>query len=163
MATLRQLLRKPRIHTIRRRRRRDLEGSPQKRGVCARVFDKTPRKPNSALRKNARVRLSNRRTVTVFIPGKGHNLQKFSVVLVRGGRTTDVPGSKYKAIRGADERRYSLQPVKNRRSSRSKYGIRKLLKRRVLYIKRQRADAQPPAVIFSSTPIDYRAIANLWN
>ena len=98
-----------------------LENCPQKRGVCLKVFTKTPRKPNSALRKVAKIRLSNRTKVLAHIPGEGHNLQEHSVVLVRGGRVKDLPGVKYKIIRGA----LDLQQVKNRKSSRSKYGAPK--------------------------------------
>lgn len=95
-------------------------GSPFKRGVCLRVETRTPRKPNSALRKVARVRLSNRREVTAYIPGEGHGLQEHSVVLIRGGRVKDLPGIKYTIVRGV----YDLAGVKNRKSSRSIYGTK---------------------------------------
>ncbi|MCS7216959.1 MAG: 30S ribosomal protein S12 [Candidatus Bipolaricaulota bacterium] len=98
-----------------------LEGCPQKRGVCLRVFTRTPKKPNSALRKVARVRLSNGREVTAYIPGEGHNLQEHSIVLVRGGRVKDLPGVKYHIVRGA----LDCAGVEGRRQSRSRYGVRK--------------------------------------
>ena len=98
-----------------------LKGNPQQRGVCVRVFISSPRKPNSADRKVARVRLSNGRLITTYIPGKGHNLQKHSVVLIRGGRVKDLPGVRYKIIRG----KYDLNPVIGRTKSRSKYGVKK--------------------------------------
>ena len=98
-----------------------LEGCPQKRGVCLRVFTRTPKKPNSALRKVARVRLSNGREVTAYIPGEGHNLQEHSIVLVRGGRVKDLPGVKYHIVRGA----LDAAGVEGRRQSRSRYGVRK--------------------------------------
>lgn len=117
--TLNQLLKKtPRIPKKQNRRRHDLRRAPQKRGTCLKVFIMTPRKPNSALRKVARVLLSNYRRITVYIPGMSHNLQKHSVVLVRGGRVKDLPGVRYTAIRG----KYDLQRLVNRRKRRSKYG-----------------------------------------
>lgn len=98
-----------------------LEGCPQRKGICIKVFTKTPKKPNSALRKVAKIRLSNTRKVLAHIPGEGHNLQEHSVVLIRGGRVKDLPGVKYKVIRGVAD----LQPVKNRKNARSKYGAKK--------------------------------------
>lgn len=98
-----------------------LEKSPQKQGVCVRVYTKTPKKPNSALRKVAKVRLCNSRQVLASIPGEGHNLQEHSVVLIRGGRVKDLPGVKYRIIRGV----LDLQGVKNRKRARSKYGTKK--------------------------------------
>ncbi len=98
-----------------------LEGCPQRRGVCLRVFTQTPKKPNSALRKVARVRLSNGNEVTAYIPGEGHNLQEHSIVLVRGGRVKDLPGVKYHIIRGA----LDAAGVEGRRQSRSKYGAKR--------------------------------------
>jgi len=98
-----------------------LKKSPQKKGVCLLVYTKTPKKPNSALRKVARVRLSNGSSVIAYIPGEGHNLQEHSVVLVRGGRVKDLPGVKYHIIRGV----YDLQCVSSRKTSRSKYGVKK--------------------------------------
>lgn len=98
-----------------------LQGSPQKRGVCMRVYTKTPKKPNSAIRKIAKIRLSNNREVIAYIPGEGHNLQEHSVVLVRGGRVKDMPGVKYKVIRGV----LDAQGLKQRKHARSKYGTKK--------------------------------------
>lgn len=110
--------RTPRIPQKRRTRRRDLKLAPQKKGTCLKVFTTTPRKPNSAIRKVARVLLSNYRKITAYIPGMSHNLQKHSVVLVRGGRVKDLPGVKYTIIRG----KYDLQRLIARRKGRSKYG-----------------------------------------
>ena len=104
-----------------RRRQVSIPGAPQKRGVCLQVRTMTPKKPNSALRKVARVRLSNQMEVTAYIPGIGHNLQEHSVVLVRGGRVKDLPGVRYKIIRGA----LDTQGVKNRQQARSRYGAKK--------------------------------------
>lgn len=98
-----------------------LGSCPQRRGVCLRVFTRTPKKPNSALRKVARVRLSNGREVTAYIPGEGHNLQEHSIVLVRGGRVKDLPGVKYHIIRGA----LDAAGVEGRRQGRSRYGVRR--------------------------------------
>ena len=98
-----------------------LEGCPQKRGVCTRVYTSTPKKPNSALRKVARVRLTNGIEVTTYIPGVGHNLQEHSIVLIRGGRVKDLPGVRYHVIRGA----LDTAGVANRRQSRSKYGAKR--------------------------------------
>jgi small subunit ribosomal protein S12 len=98
-----------------------LKGSPQRRGVCTRVFTTTPKKPNSALRKVARVRLSSGVEVTAYIPGEGHNLQEHSIVLVRGGRVRDLPGVRYKIIRGA----LDAAGVKNRKQARSRYGAKR--------------------------------------
>lgn len=98
-----------------------LESCPQKRGVCIRVYTKTPKKPNSALRKVAKVRLFNARKVLAFIPGEGHNIQEHSLVLIRGGRVKDLPGVKYRTIRGC----LDLQGVKNKKRARSKYGTKK--------------------------------------
>jgi len=111
-------LRSPRVPKKHDTRRRDLQLAPQKRGTCLKVFITTPRKPNSALRKVARVLLSNYRRVTAYIPGMSHNLQKHSVVLIRGGRVKDLPGVRYTIIRG----KYDLQRLVNRRKRRSKYG-----------------------------------------
>lgn len=98
-----------------------LEEAPQKKGVCLKVFTKTPKKPNSALRKVARLRLSTAKKVTVYIPGEGHTLQEYSTVLMRGGRVKDLPGVKYHLIRG----KYDFLGLKNRRQARSKYGTKK--------------------------------------
>ena len=98
-----------------------LQGSPQRRGVCTRVYTTTPKKPNSALRKVARVKLTSQVEVTAYIPGEGHNLQEHSMVLVRGGRVKDLPGVRYKIIRGS----LDTQGVKNRKQARSRYGAKK--------------------------------------
>jgi small subunit ribosomal protein S12 len=121
MPTINQLVRKGREKKVKRSKAPALQGNPQKRGVCVRVFTTTPKKPNSALRKVARVRLSNGIEVTAYIPGIGHNLQEHSVVLVRGGRVKDLPGVRYKIIRGA----LDAAGVEGRRQSRSKYGTKK--------------------------------------
>jgi small subunit ribosomal protein S12 len=98
-----------------------MEQNPQKRGVCTRVYTTTPKKPNSALRKVAKVRLTNQREVIAYIPGEGHNLQEHSVVLIRGGRVRDLPGVRYHVLRGV----LDTQGVKDRRQSRSKYGAKR--------------------------------------
>ena len=98
-----------------------LQGSPQKKGVCAKVFTTSPKKPNSAVRKVARLRLSTKKKVTAYIPGEGHTLQEFSTVLMRGGRVKDLPGVKYHLVRG----KFDFLGLKNRRQSRSKYGTKK--------------------------------------
>lgn len=121
MPTINQLIRKPRIIKESRNKTPALNGSPQKRGVCTRVFTTTPKKPNSALRKIARIRLTNGQEVTGYIPGEGHNLQEHSVVLIRGGRVKDLPGVRYHIIRGS----LDSQGVKNRKQGRSKYGSKK--------------------------------------
>ncbi|WP_457640920.1 30S ribosomal protein S12 [Persephonella sp.] len=121
MPTINQLVRKGRKKVQKKSKAPALEGNPQKRGVCVRVYTTTPKKPNSALRKVARVRLSNGYEVTCYIPGIGHNLQEHSIVLVRGGRVKDLPGVRYKIIRGA----LDAAGVKDRRQSRSKYGTKK--------------------------------------
>jgi small subunit ribosomal protein S12 len=118
MPTINQLVRYGRKKKEKRSKAPALQGCPQKRGVCVRVYTVTPKKPNSALRKVARVRLTNGIEVTAYIPGIGHNLQEHSVVLVRGGRVRDLPGVRYKIIRGA----LDAAGVQNRRKSRSKYG-----------------------------------------
>ena len=121
MPTINQLLRKKRIKPKARDRVPALEKSPQKRGVCVKVYTTTPKKPNSALRKVARVRLSNGHEVTSYIPGEGHNLQEHSIVLVRGGRVKDLPGVRYKVIRGA----LDTAGVTDRKQARSRYGSKK--------------------------------------
>lgn len=122
MSTIRQLCdRNARRQKVRRIHKPALERSPQKRGICTKVYKRTPKKPNSALRKVVKVRLCNTRSVIAFIPGEGHNLQEHSVVLIRGGRVKDLPGVKYKVVRGTRD----LQAVQNRRQGRSKYGARK--------------------------------------
>lgn len=109
------------LDTLHRKKSITVEGSPFKRGVCLKVTTTTPKKPNSALRKIARVRLSNGMEVTAYIPGIGHNLQEHSIVLVKGGRTKDLPGVRYKIIRGV----YDAQGVESRRQGRSRYGNKK--------------------------------------
>ena len=120
MATINQLVRKPRKRKVQKSDVPALQGNPQKRGVCTRVYTTTPKKPNSALRKVCRVRLTNGFEVTSYIGGEGHNLQQHSVVLVRGGRVKDLPGVRYKAIRG----KYDCHPLLRRRQGRSKYGTK---------------------------------------
>ncbi len=121
MPTLNQLVRKGRQDVIKKSTAPALDESPQKRGVCTRVSTTTPKKPNSALRKIARVRLTNGIEVTTYIPGIGHNLQEHSVVLVRGGRVKDLPGVRYHLVRGA----LDSSGVENRNQSRSKYGTKR--------------------------------------
>ncbi len=136
MATINQLVRKGRkqfkyksktpalqsvFNTLRRKRVGIADGSPFKRGVCVKVTTMTPKKPNSALRKIARVRLSNGMEVTAYIPGEGHNLQEHSIVMIRGGRVKDLPGVRYHIVRGI----YDTQGVANRKGSRSLYGQKK--------------------------------------
>jgi small subunit ribosomal protein S12 len=118
--TINQLIRKGRQAQSKRTKTPALRGAPQKRGVCTRVYTTTPKKPNSALRKVARVRLVNGMEVTAYIPGIGHNLQEHSVVLIRGGRVKDLPGVRYKIIRAA----LDAAGVANRKQSRSKYGVK---------------------------------------
>ncbi len=120
MPTINQLIRKGREVQSKRTKTPALKGAPQKRGVCTRVYTTTPKKPNSALRKVARVRLTNGMEVTAYIPGIGHNLQEHSVVLIRGGRVKDLPGVRYKIIRAA----LDAAGVANRKQSRSKYGVK---------------------------------------
>ena len=121
MPTINQLLKKKRIKQKARDKVPALEKSPQKRGVCVKVYTTTPKKPNSALRKVARVRLSNGFEVTAYIPGEGHNLQEHSVVLLRGGRVKDLPGVRYHTVRGT----LDTSGVDDRKQRRSKYGSKK--------------------------------------
>lgn len=121
MPTISQLIRNPRRDKRVINKVPALEGCPQKRGVCTRVYTTTPKKPNSALRKVCRVRLTNGHEVTSYIPGEGHNLQEHSVVLIRGGRVKDLPGVRYHTLRGA----LDTQGVKNRKQRRSLYGAKK--------------------------------------
>ena len=121
MPTVNQLVRKGRKSPVSKNKTPALGGSPQKRGVCTRVYTTTPKKPNSALRKVARVRLTNGTEVGAYIPGEGHNLQEHSVVLVRGGRVKDLPGFRYKIIRAA----LDTGGVADRKQARSKYGAKK--------------------------------------
>ena len=121
MPTIQQLVRKGRATKKASSKTPALKGSPQRRGVCTRVYTTTPKKPNSALRKVARVKLSSGVEVTAYIPGVGHNLQEHSIVLVRGGRVKDLPGVRYKIVRGA----LDTQGVKGRKQARSRYGAKK--------------------------------------
>jgi small subunit ribosomal protein S12 len=121
MPTVQQLVRLGRVRNRKKSKAPDLEASPQRRGVCLRVFTATPKKPNSALRKVARVRLTNGREVNAYIPGEGHQLQEHSVVLVRGGRVKDLPGVRYHIVRGT----LDSTGVSNRQQSRSKYGAKR--------------------------------------
>jgi small subunit ribosomal protein S12 len=121
MPTINQLVRKPREIEPVKSKSPALKNSPQKRGVCTRVYTTTPKKPNSALRKVARVRLTNQMEVGAYIPGEGHNLQEHSVVLIRGGRVKDLPGFRYKVIRGG----LDTSGVSDRRQARSKYGAKR--------------------------------------
>jgi small subunit ribosomal protein S12 len=121
MPTINQLVRKPRQPKRKRNKVPALEGSPQRRGVCTRVYTTTPKKPNSALRKVAKVRLTSGHEVVSYIPGEGHNLQEHSVVLIRGGRVKDLPGVRYHILRGV----LDTQGVKERRQRRSLYGAKR--------------------------------------
>jgi small subunit ribosomal protein S12 len=121
MPTVNQLIRKPRRAPVSRRKVPAMQESPQKRGVCTRVYTTTPKKPNSALRKVAKVRLTNQFEVIGYIPGVGHNLQEHSVVMIRGGRVKDLPGVRYHIIRGV----LDTQGVKDRKQRRSKYGAKR--------------------------------------
>ncbi|MBN2572757.1 MAG: 30S ribosomal protein S12 [Ignavibacteriales bacterium] len=121
MPTINQLVRKGREKVLVKKKAPALTSCPQKRGVCTRVYTTTPKKPNSALRKVARVRLSNQFEVTAYIPGEGHNLQEHSIVMIRGGRVKDIPGVRYHIIRGT----LDTGGVEDRRKSRSKYGTKK--------------------------------------
>lgn len=120
MPTIQQLVRKSRLSSLKRTKSPALESCPQKRGVCTRVYTTTPKKPNSAIRKVVRVKLTSGFEVTASIPGIGHNLQEHSVVLIRGGRVKDLPGVRYRIIRGA----LDTSGVKERNKSRSKYGTK---------------------------------------
>jgi small subunit ribosomal protein S12 len=121
MPTINQLVRKGRQTVTKKSKSPAMRGNPQKRGVCTRVYTTTPKKPNSALRKVARVRLTNGFEVTAYIPGEGHNLQEHSIVLIRGGRVKDLPGVRYHIVRGT----LDASGVSDRRQSRSKYGAKK--------------------------------------
>ncbi|MBE7447247.1 MAG: 30S ribosomal protein S12 [Planctomycetia bacterium] len=120
MPTINQLIKRGREKAVNKSKSRDLEKCSHKKGVCLQVMTRTPKKPNSALRKVARIRLSNGREVTAYIPGEGHNLQEHSIVLVRGGRVRDLPGIKYHIVRGT----LDCAGVDGRRRSRSKYGAK---------------------------------------
>jgi len=121
LPTINQLIRKGRQEKVYKSKAPAMDACPQKRGVCTRVYTTTPKKPNSALRKVARVRLTNQMEVTAYIPGEGHNLQEHSIVLIRGGRVKDLPGVRYHIIRGA----HDTSGVENRKKGRSKYGTKK--------------------------------------
>jgi len=121
MPTINQLVRKGRKQIIKKSKSKALKGSPQKRGVCTRVYTTTPKKPNSALRKVTKVRLTNGFEIIAYIPGEGHNLQEHSIVLVRGGRVKDLPGVRYTIVRGA----LDTAGVSGRLQSRSKYGTKR--------------------------------------
>ena len=121
MPTINQLVRKGRKKSVDKKKTPALKGNPQKRGVCTRVYTTTPKKPNSALRKVARVRLTNGIEVSAYIPGEGHNLQEHSVVLIRGGRVKDLPGVRYHIVRGT----LDTSGVADRRQRRSKYGAKR--------------------------------------
>ena len=121
MPTINQLVKRGRVKQVAKNKAPALHRSPQKRGVCTRVYTQTPKKPNSALRKVARVRLTNGNEVTAYIPGVGHNLQEHSVVLIRGGRVKDLPGVRYHIVRGA----LDSVGVQERRQGRSKYGAKR--------------------------------------
>ena len=122
MATINQLcLKKQRKKKLFKSKTPALVQNPQKKGVCIKIFNRSPKKPNSALRKVARLKLSNGKRIEAYIPGEGHNIQEYSVVLMKGGRVPDLPGCKYHLIRG----KYDLQGVKNRKQARSKYGSKK--------------------------------------
>ncbi len=121
MPTINQLIRKERKQVVKRKKTPALQACPQRRGVCTRVYTTTPKKPNSALRKVARVRLTNGIEVTAYIPGEGHNLQEHSVVMIRGGRVKDLPGVRYHIVRGT----LDTAGVQDRRQRRSKYGAKR--------------------------------------
>ena len=121
MPTIQQLVRKGRETKRRKEATPALKSAPQRRGVCTRVYTATPKKPNSALRKVARVRLTSGTEVTAYIPGEGHNLQEHSIVLVRGGRVKDLPGVRYKIVRGT----LDTSGVRDRKQARSRYGVKK--------------------------------------
>lgn len=122
MPTINQLLiNKLRKKKIRRTKTPALLGNPQQKGICVKVYTRTPKKPNSALRKVTKLKLSNKQRIESYIPGEGHNLQEYSVVLMRGGRVPDLPGVKYHVVRG----KYDFKGVKNRKQARSKYGTKK--------------------------------------
>jgi len=121
MPTVNQLIRKSRKRAVKKTTSKALENSPQKRGVCTRVYTTTPKKPNSALRKVARVRLTNGIEATAYIPGEGHNLQEHSIVLIEGGKVKDLPGVRYHIVRGT----LDTAGVDDRKTSRSRYGAKK--------------------------------------
>src|ERR1700678_4052365 len=138
MPTVNQLIRKPRVNKVARNKVPALKGSPQRRGVCTRVYTVTPKKPNSALRKVAKVRLTSGIEAVCYIPGEGHNLQEHSGVLIRGGRGKDLPGVRYHILRGV----LDTQGVKDRKQRRSKYGAKRP-KERAARVILGRAQARP--------------------
>ena len=143
MPTIQQLVRQGRSSKITKSKTPALKGSPQRRGVCTRVYTNTPKKPNSALRKVARVRLSSGVEVTAYIPGEGHNLQEHSIVLVRGGRVRDLPGVRYKIIRGWRRRRRREEPQAVPQPLRRQSGQVTRTRSTVRVSERQRASGQP--------------------
>lgn len=128
MPTIQQLIRKGRKTFKKKSKSSALDSCPQRRGVCLRVYTTTPKKPNSAMRKVARVRLTNGKEINAYIPGEGHNLQEHSIVLIRGGRVKDLPGVRYHILRGAMD----TSGVENRKQSRSKYGTKSVIKHRTI-------------------------------
>jgi len=124
MPTYNQLCKNKRVNKIKRNKTPALEGCPQKKGICTKLILRTPKKPNSALRKLAKLKLTNEKRVYAYIPGEGHNLQAYSTVLMRGGRVKDLPGVKYHLVRG----KFDFTGLKNRKTSRSKYGTKNLRK-----------------------------------
>ena len=124
MPTINQLCNTKRVSNVRRNKVPALQSNPQKKGICLKIFLRTPKKPNSALRKLARLKLTNGKKVTAYVPGEGHKLQEYSTVLIRGGRVKDLPGIKYHLVRG----KLDFLGLKNRKTSRSKYGTKKLSK-----------------------------------
>ena len=123
MPTLNQLLKKKRKKLLKRKKTPALSFCPQKKGICLKVFTRNPKKPNSAIRKLVKLRLSNNKKINAYIPGEGHNLQEYSTVLIKGGRVKDLPGIKYRLIRG----KYDFLGLKTRRTSRSQYGTKRLI------------------------------------
>jgi len=122
MSTINQLCKCARKKKLFKSKTPALNGLPQRKGICVKIFNRTPKKPNSALRKVVKFKLSNNKKIEAYIPGEGHNLRQYSVALMRGGRVPDLPGVKYKLIRG----KYDFQPVKGRKTSRSSYGVKKI-------------------------------------
>ena len=124
MPTINQLCKKKRIKKKKIKKTPALESCPQKKGICIKIFLRTPKKPNSALRKLVKLRLTNHKKIIAYIPGEGHNLQEYSTVIIRGGRVKDLPGIKYQLVRGL----LDFSGLKNRKTSRSKYGTKNILK-----------------------------------
>lgn len=130
MSTIQQLIRNPRLKIKKKKKTTALLSCPQKEGICLKVYTVTPKKPNSAIRKVTRIKLTNRIETIAYIPGEGHNLHEHSKIQIRGGRVKDLPGIKYKIIRG----KLDCAPVKNRCKSRSKYGVKKPIKAEKIYV-----------------------------